>query len=260
MNEIAAVSTVPATQGFPFEREIMEWDVEAAVARIRPKVEAFHRVAEDLAKDLYIAHEALARRGGDRRSEDAPEYTWSDFCAAVGISRKTAMLYMRLYDPAEDRVRSPEEIQAARPPALAEDPDKFERLVTHAVETGERLYNEGWSDAHEREFRRRAENRHFAEMARKWGSRKIKLNWRGRDYFSEAMQNARQYARFSLETKEQTLAQFELFEQLAAYLKSFGDPGTRLAAAYNIGLRVRDVVNEMASRTAEIDSCKPEEA
>lgn len=242
--------TVPAAQAFPFEREIIEWDLETAIERIKPKVENFKRTAADLAKDLFIAHEVLAVRGGDRRTEDAPQFTWSDFCDVVGISRKTAGIYMKLYDPAEDRVRTPEELTPLKNVTPIDD-GGHEARVAHAMATGERLA--GWTDADEKEFKKRKANEHFAEMAQKWGTKKIKTNFKGRDYFSEAMQNAKQFTRFSLQTKDQSLAQFELFEHLTDYLKSFDDPGTRLAAGYNIGLRVREVINDLASQIEELN-------
>lgn len=251
MNVIAPnQTTVPAAQAFPFEREIIEWDLETAIERIKPKVENFKRSAADLAKELFIAHEVLAVRGGDRRTEDAPLFTWSDFCDIIGLSRKTAGLYMKLYDPVEDRVRTPEEMVPLRQAPQLDD-GGHEMRVARAMATGERM--SGWTDADEKEFKVRKANEHFAELARKWGSKKIKTNFKGRDYFSEAMANAKQYSRFSLQTKEQSLAQFEVFDHLTDYLKSFEDPGTRLAAGYNIGLRVREIINDLAGQLEELN-------
>lgn len=250
MNVIAPnyQDAVPATQAFPFEREIISWDLESAIERVKPKVESFKRSAKDLAKDLFIAHQVLAVRGGNRRTEDAPVFTWTDFCDVVGLSRKTAGLYMRLYDPVEDRVRDPEELKPLKP-ALVDN--GHEARVAEAMATGNRLA--GWTDEDEKEYCRRKSNERVAELARKWGGKKIREKTSGRDYFSEAMQNAKEYSRFSLQNKEQTIAQFEIFEHIADYLKSFEDPATRLAAGYNIGLRVRNVINELAGQMAELD-------
>ena len=111
MNSIVpSNNSVSAKQAFPFEQEIIQWDLESAINRCAENFHSFQKSAALLAKDLYIAHEVLAVRGGNRRTEEAPEFTWTDFCDAVGISRKTAMLWMRLYDPVNDRVRTPEEL------------------------------------------------------------------------------------------------------------------------------------------------------
>lgn len=252
MNKIAPNKTaVPASQAFPFEREIIEWNLETAIETIKPKVENFKRTAADLAKDLYIAHEVLAVRGGDRRTEDAPQFTWSDFCDAIGLSRKTAGIYMKLYDPAEDRIRTPEELAPLKSANMQIDDGGHETRVAHAMATGERLA--GWTQEDEKEFKKRKANEHFAELADKWMTRKFKASFKGHDYFADAMKNAKQYTRFTLETKEQTLAQMELLEHISMYLKSFDDPSVRLAAGYNIGLRVRNVINELANQIDELN-------
>lgn len=192
MNKIAPnlnKGQVPASQAFPFEKEILEWNLEESIQRIKPKVETFRRCAADLAKELYIAHEVLAVRGGDRKTEDAPVFTWSDFCEAVGISRKTAGKYMSLYDPAQDKVLDPEELAERKNLLIAPD-SAHEARVAHAMATGERP--EGWTDEDEREYRKRRQNERFAELAKKWGDRNFHLSQAsGRDYFAEAMKTPR---------------------------------------------------------------------
>lgn len=250
MNElVTAKNGITAQEAFPYEQEIITWNLESAIERCRNNFNSFQRSAALLAKDLFIAHEALARMGGDHRSENAIVFTWSDFCETVGISRKTAMLWMRLYDPIQDRVLAPEEITPVKTINSIDD-GGHENRVAHAMATGERPA--GWTQEDEKEFKKRKANEHFAELADKWGKRKIKTRTIGRDYFSEAIGNAKQFARFNLQTKEQSLAQFELFDELSSYLKSFDDPATRLAAGYNIGLRVREIINDMASQLEEL--------
>lgn len=251
MNIIVPINnTVSAQEAFPFEQEIIQWDLESAINRCSENFHSFQKSAALLAKDLFIAHQVLAVRGGNR-TDDAPAFTWTDFCNAVGISRKTAALWMKLYDPVEDRVRAPEELAPLKSANLEIDDGGHESRVAHAMATGERLA--GWTQKDELEYKKRMANEHFAELANKWMTKKIKTNFKGRDYFSEAMQNAKQYARFTLETKDQTLAQMELLEHISNYLKSFEDPSTRLAAGYNIGLRVREVINEFANQMAELN-------
>ena len=157
MNEIAPSNTLTPEQAFPFQREIDTWSVEEAVARVRPKVEQLKSVSLDVARDLWIAHEALAQRGGDRRSEDAQTFGFCDFLELVGLSKKTAYLWLKLYDAANDRVLTPEEyavanakganpeIGQASPEVLALQ-NKREQLIAHAMATGERLYEQGWNE------------------------------------------------------------------------------------------------------------------
>lgn len=250
MNEIATSGTaLTPEQAFPFQSEIDTWNAESAIERLRPKVEQLKKVSVEVARDLFIAHEALAQRGGDRRSEDAQVFGFCDFLELVGLSKKTAYLWLKLYDPLSDRVRAPEELSAPaqeQSTALVEAQSEFERLVSHAMATGDRL--DGWTDAHEREYKRRKENEKFAELARVWGKQKIRLNWKGdEDYFSQTLlKNGKMYTKVNLETKEQYRAQLEVFDILTAFLNSFENPQVRLAAVCNIGLRIRQLVNEIA--------------
>lgn len=241
-------STTPQ-QAFPCEKEIILWDFEKAVSEIRPKLESFKKKAVELAKDLYIAHEALVRIGGDRKSESAQNYNWGDFCDLIGISRKTAWLYTKLYDPIADRVRDPEELSPKK--KALQITSENEKRIQHALETGVRLA--GWTNDDEKEFKKRASNARLSELASRWGHNKIKMTRKNdRDYFAEAMQNAKKYTRISLISKEQTLAQYEIFDNVGEYLKTFSEPDVRLSAAFNLGLRIRDIINELADREAAV--------
>lgn len=255
MNELVASNTVlTPEQAFPFQKEIDTWNMENAVAELRPKVEQLKKVSVEVCRALFIAHEALAQRGGDRRSEDAQTFGFTDFLELVGISKKTAYVWLRLYDPATDSFVTPEETEVRKlkgaNSALPETDHEFERLIAHAMATGERLA--GWTDAHEREFKRRKANERFAEMARRWGTKKVRTNWGSDDYFTLTVLKNKDYAKFNLQTREQFSAQLEVFDMLNGYLKSFDDPATRLAAVCNIGLRVRSLVNEIAESEREL--------
>ena len=246
-NKIAPEKT-PAAQAFPFEREVEQWKYKAAVSAAKPLVKNFKKSAEELTRVLFIAHTALARRGGDRRSEGADGYSFARFCDDIGIAKSTAALYLRLYDPAEDRIRNAEELAVKK---VSRIESESERRIAHAMETGDRP--DGWTQHDELEFIKRYKNRRISELAEKWGRDQIRWTRKSdRDYFAEAMANARQYTRFSLASKEQVYAQHEIFEMVSTYFTSFEDPGVRLAAAYNLGLKIRDIVNELAAMENEV--------
>ena len=268
MNELVASNTaLTPEQAFPFQKEIDTWSMENAVAELRPKVELLKKASVDVCRMLYIAHTALAQRGGDRRSEDAQTFGFCDFLELVGISKKTAYVWLKMYNPATDSFRTPEEYalenaKNANPevggtsPAVQQLQTKKEQLIAHAMATGERLYEEGWNELGcEEEYRRRKDNERFAELARTWGKQKIKLNWGDDDYFSQTLlKNGKLYTKINLESKEQMRAQLEVFDMLAAFLSSFENPQTRLAAVCNIGLRVRQLVNEIAEQDRELNA------
>ena len=259
MNEIATTNGTSITpeQAFPFQKEIDTWNMDEAVARIRPKVEEHKKLSAELARDLWIANSVLARRGGDRRSEDAQVFGFCDFLELIGVSKKKAYLLLKLYVPEEDKLLTFDEyderrLKSANPTVPQIDSD-FERLVAHAMATGERLA--GWTNAHEAEFRKRKDNERFAELARTWGKQKIRLNWGNDDYFSQTLlKNGKMYTKINLESKEQMKAQLEVFDMLSAFLSSFENPQVRLAAVCNIGLRIRQLVNEIAEQDKELNA------
>ena len=258
MNELTPSSqALTPQQAFPFQKEIDSWNMEKAVQNLQPKVEQLRKVSVDVVRDLWIAHAALAQRGGDRRSEDAQTFGFCDFLELVGLSKKMAYLWLKLYDPANDKIRTPEEYALANAksanPALPQSDAEFERLIAHAMATDERLA--GWTNEHERVFKIRKANERLAELARTWGKKKIKLNWGDDDYFAQTLlHNGRQYTKVNLENREQYEAQLNIFGALSDFLTSIENPATRLAAVCNIGLRVRELVNEIAETDKEINA------
>lgn len=235
-----------------WENQLETWDYDSAVEKAKPLVIRWANASIELYRELYIAREALSRRGGDRKREGQYLKTWGDFCEDIGYTRQAINAHLKNFVPAELSESGRDEFVKIESKAVAvRDPQRESRIV-HAMETGERLA--GWTSEDEKEFKRRKENEHFSLMAQKWGTKKIKTNWGGKDYFSDALQNAKRYSRLALQSKEQSLAQFEIFEQISEYLRSFDDANVRLSAAYNLGLRVRDVINEMASMEEELRS------
>ncbi len=258
MNELVASNTaLTPEQAFPFQKEIDTWSMENAVAELRPKVDQLKKVSVDVCRSLFIAHEALAQRGGDRRSEDARTFGFIDFLELVGISKKTAYVWLKLYDPATDSFITPEEIEVKKlksaNPALPQTDSEFERLIAHAMATGERLA--GWTNEHDRVYKIRKANERLADLARTWGKKKIRLNWGDDDYFSRTLlHNGKMYTKINLESKAQYEAQLNVFGVLTDFLTSISDPATRLAAVCNIGLRVRELVNEIAEEDRKLNS------
>lgn len=258
MNENSSLTTT--TQAFPMEREIITFERISFVGKMKAVVKRQKENSLQFARGLFIAHEALARLGGDRRSEDAEgSYSFRDFLAEIEVSPKTAYSYLRHYNPFEDRLLTPEELSlvpkktgAEIPADLAAEKAEFERMVAYAMETGVRL--DGWTNEHERELRVRSESRRVKELLEKWNTKKIKTVYKGpdRDYFGEAMQNARRYTKVLLPSKDLSVEQAKVCEHIADFLKAIDDPGTRMNAAYGIGLRIRQLINDLAAAEAEL--------
>lgn len=268
MNELIPSNTaLTPEQAFPFQKEIDGWNMESAVQELRPKVELLKKASVDVCRMLYIAHAALAQRGGDRRSEDAQTFGFCDFLELVGISKKTAYVWLKMYDPATDSFRTPEEYALANAksanPGIGElSPEvqslqtKKEQLIAHAMATGERLYDQGWNELGcEKEYRIRVLNKKLSDIARELYDKKVKYNWKDNDYFSTTvLAQGKTYAKFTLQTKEQMIAQNEVLEMMSRYLESFEDPSVRMAAVCNIGLRIRSTINSMHEADLEFNS------
>lgn len=257
MNVLAPNNALTPQQAFPFQREIDTWNVENAISELQPKVEQLKKVSVEVCRSLYIAQQVLVQRGGDRRSEDAQTFGFCDFLEAVGLSKKTAYMWLKLYDAANDRVRTPEELQLENAksanPALPQVDSEFERLIAQALATG--IRGEGWTNEHERIFKIRKSNERLAELARTWGKKKIKLSWGNDDYFAQTLlHNGKQYTKINLENKDQYEAQLSIFGALTDFLTSIQNPATRLAAVGNIGLRVRELVNEIAEEDKKLNA------
>ena len=252
MNELEKTEgTLTPSEAFPFEKEIIGWEHDSAVERVGALGNIVKANGCDLARELFIAHEALARRGGDRRSEEAARYSFTDFLNEAKISRKTAYFYLKCYDPVENRLLDPEEVKPSAAGREGVTPYSEARVV-RAMETGERA--EGWTVNDEHEYKIRAYNRKCADLTRKWLKGKVITNYKNkRDYFAEVLEasNARQYSKVSLPRKEQAIAQAEVFEHVADFLRMIEDPAVRLAAAFNTGLKIRQIINELAESEAE---------
>ena len=258
MNELVSSNkAITPEQAFPFQREIDAWKMEDAVADLRPKVEQLKRKNVEVCRALFIAHEALAQHGGDRRSEDAQTFGFTDFLELVGISKKTAYIWLKLYDPSTDSFISPEESDVKKlknaNPTLPQFDNTFEQLIAQAMATG--IRGEGWTNEHERVYKMRKSSEHIAELARIWGKKKIRLNWGEDDYFSKTLlQNGRMYAKVNLENKAQYEAQLTVFGMISDFLTSIEDPSVRLSAVCNIGLRVRELVNDIAEEEKKLNA------
>lgn len=259
MNTLVPTNTaLTAEQAFPHQQEIDSWDIENAVQVLKPKVEQLKKVSLEVARELWIAHEVLTQRGGDRRSEDAQTFGFCDFLQLVGLSRKTAYLWLKLYDAVNDKVLTPEEyalLNAKPAQALPQVNSDFEMLVSQAMATG--IRGEGWTDEHEKAYKTRKANERLAELARTWGTKKIRTNWGNDDYFSQTLlHSGKQYTKINLETKEQYEAQLNIFGVLSDFLGSIQNPSTRLAAVCNIGLRIRELVNDLAEEEKKLNVFK----
>lgn len=84
--------------------KIFQWDFETSVAKIKPKVENWKALTVEIAEELYIAREYLNGQIGQRKDPTAADYiqfTWSDYCDAIGVSKRTASSWLSAFVPAD---------------------------------------------------------------------------------------------------------------------------------------------------------------
>ena len=86
-----------------WEVAVASWDYDSAVERTRPLVLHWTRACIELYRELYLAREALSRKGsGFRRNEDGePVKTWTDFCEEIGYTRRAVNARLKNFVPAE---------------------------------------------------------------------------------------------------------------------------------------------------------------
>jgi hypothetical protein len=92
------------TDGAALVVAISTWIYEDSVARVAPKVLRWKGLTVEIARELYLAREALNGQRGQRKDPDADDYisyTWADYCEAVGISKRTANGWLACFVPAE---------------------------------------------------------------------------------------------------------------------------------------------------------------
>lgn len=75
-----------------------DWDYETSVEMLKPKVEQWQRLTVEIATELHIANEILAKHTG-RPSKFVPlgtNYSFENYCNDIGIPKRTAYRWMAM--------------------------------------------------------------------------------------------------------------------------------------------------------------------
>ena len=234
------------------QEKIFKWDFQKSVEKTAPKIAKWKALTVDIARELYLAREYLNNQTGQRKDPSAPDYirfTWNDYCEHIGVPRSTANNWLRAFVPAElsddgeNKLYSAEELRqlnAANGPAEAA---AQEERIASFLKTGKRP--DGWTRADEKELSNRMAAKRAKEVAAVWCGRRLKVQPR-RDFFAEIMEHGEDLRKFRLETAEQTDLQMQTFDAIDDYLRSFSTMTSRLQAAYNLSIKLKDTVNYYA--------------
>lgn len=242
-----------ATTPMALVNKIKRWDYDESVKKMRPFYKQWKRATIEMLRELYLAKEFLTGQKGQHRDPDAPnflQYSWSKYCDEIGLSYQTANNWLRQFEfvPREISDTGKDALMLLEAP-VKEDTTALRALkearINEVLLTGQRPTD--WdNDKEEKEYQRRLENAKYLRLAED-----IKLNApvverTKTDYFAESLKKSKDIANFKLESREQIIAQYTIFEHIEAYLKTFKDTEIKACAAFNLALKTRNLANEIA--------------
>lgn len=251
-----------------WEVAVASWDYDSAVERTRPLVLHWTRACIELYRELYLAREALSRKGsGYHRNEDGePVKTWTDFCEEIGYTRRAVNARLKNFVPAELSSTGEDMF-------LIEDkPSKLDREAKSLVKiqqfrsTG--IRPEDWTDEDEALLRRLDAEARAAETAHQAvvNLLKYKRQFRpSRDYFTEMLtrEGIRELSRFKIEDRRIRNAQQVAGDSVAQFLYAIDDLNDRAKAAANLVVKLKDIINdsiEESVHNATGDDTAPEDS
>ena len=251
-----------------WEVAVNSWDYDKAVERTRPLVLNWTKSCIELYRELFLAREALSRRGGGfRRNENGePLKNWTDFCEEIGYTRRAVNARLKNFVPAELS-------ETGEDMFLIEDKSsKLDREAKSLVKiqqfrsTG--IRPEGWTDDDEALLRRLDAEAKAAETAHQAviNLLKYKRQFRpSRDYFTEMLSRdgIRELARFKIEDRRIRNAQQIAGDSVAQFLYAIDDLNDRAKAAANLVVKLKDIINdsiEEAVHNAAGEDTAPEDS
>lgn len=250
-----------------WEVAVASWDYDSAVERTRPLVLHWTRACIELYRELYLAREALSRKGSNFRPQDGETVkTWTDFCTEIGYTRQAVHARLKNFVPAELSSTGEDMF-------LIEDkPSKLDREAKSLVKiqqfrsTG--IRPEDWTDEDEALLRRLDAEARAAETAHQAvvNLLKYKRQFRpSRDYFTEMLsrEGIRELSRFKIEDRRIRNAQQLAGDSVAQFLYAIDDLNDRAKAAANLVVKLKDIINdsiEEAVHNATGDDTAPEDS
>lgn len=230
-----------------WELAVESWNYEQAVERTIPKVINWKNATMELIRELYLARDALSRKGGDRKRDGQYQKTWTDFCNDIGYTRQAINAKLKNFVPAElsETGKDCFKIEAT---LSKEDRDAISAgKVSQFRLTGQRPDN--WTDEDEAYLRRLSAEESAASTARELAVNILKYKKQhkpSRDYFTEMLSrdHVKELSRFKIEDRKLRTAQQNAADSLAGFLYSIDDLNERAKAAANLVIRLKDIIND----------------
>jgi len=234
------------------QSKIERWNFDKSVTKMLEIGSQWAKMTMQVARELYLAKEFLTSQKGQRRDPSASDYiqyTWGDYCGAIGLDRQVADYWVKKYTPHE-LSETGRDILLIKAPVKSESPASralMQARVNEVLRTGKRPKD--WTDEENAELNRQAENARLAGLAEKFSA---PTYYKANDRFSEALRRSKDITNFKLDSAVQTQAQFKVFKYIEAYLDTFEDLEIQARAAFNVALRARNLANEYAERNFQM--------
>ena len=240
------------------EIAINTWNYADAVERTKPLVLKWTNATLALYRELYLAREALSRKGTNyQRIEGIPVKTWSDFCNDIGYSRRTVNAKLQNFVPAELSETGEDTFLIEEKLSKTDRDAKSLAKIAQFRATG--LRPQDWTNEDEAMLRLQEAEHKAVEashiMARSIMDYKKQYN-PSRDYFTEmlAKDQVKQITKFKINDKKIRTAQQLAGDTIAQFLFSIEDLNERAKAAANLVIRLKDIINDSLEEAVASES------
>lgn len=232
-----------------WEVAVNSWDYDKAVERTRPLVLNWTKSCIELYRELFLAREALSRKGGGfRRNENGePLKNWTDFCEEIGYTRRAVNARLKNFVPAELSETGEDMFLIENKPSKADRDAASLVRINQFKSTG--IYPDGWCDKDEALMRKIEAEERVIKTAHDTAVNILRYKRRfrpSRDYFTEMLSRdgIREISRFRLEDNRLRNAQRAAGDSIAQFLYEIDDLNDRAKAAANLVIRLKDVIND----------------
>ena len=101
------------------KNSIDNWDYNESVKQVKPMVMSWRNLTVEIARELYLAREALSRKRSYspktlKTLTNVSNDTFDDYIRDIGLKRMTVHRWLERYVPEEDKLLTPEELAARK--------------------------------------------------------------------------------------------------------------------------------------------------
>ena len=251
------------------------WNYEESVKKIRPMVMNWRNLTVEIVEELYMARKELSKPGARNDLVPNGTKTWESYLDDVGLARRTVHRWLERYEPTENRLMEPEEVEERKQIEQRKKQDEATAIQKRIIEykqTGK--MPEDWDDKTEREYRKQieedekrtqrieeAKKRMQEELDRRDREKKEReesrrASQKERDNFNDflsqaaesALNNHKKRQEFKAKIKVSQSGESDLFiDALMDYLEELEDDNRRIEACQNIIKVCRNYAAELQS-------------